>query len=72
MVFMSKNYIFGLPDDDMDSMNQTLDLSMRINSEWSNFILHWHIGISIISKQTKKEIADDENGPGWIGYSQHA
>ena len=35
--YVGANYIFGLPDDDMDSMNQTLDLSMRINSEWSNF-----------------------------------
>ena len=31
------NYIFGLPDDNEDSMKETLDLSLRINSEWANF-----------------------------------
>ena len=27
------NYIFGLPEDNYDSMNETLDLALRINSE---------------------------------------
>lgn len=35
--YVGANYIFGLPDDDYDSMRETLDLSIRINSEWANF-----------------------------------
>jgi len=31
------NFIFGLPDDDLESMRATLDLAMRINAEWTNF-----------------------------------
>ncbi|MBL7224524.1 MAG: B12-binding domain-containing radical SAM protein [Desulfobacteraceae bacterium] len=31
------NFIFGLPDDDFDSMQETLSLAMEINAEWSNF-----------------------------------
>jgi len=30
------NYIFGLPDDNMDSMNQTLDLALELNTEMAN------------------------------------
>ncbi len=31
------NYIFGLPDDNLQTMQETLDLAMEINSEWANF-----------------------------------
>ena len=34
---MGANYIFGLPDDDQNTMQETLDLSLRVNSEWANF-----------------------------------
>lgn len=30
------NYIFGLPDDTMDSMHRTLDLAMELNTEMAN------------------------------------
>lgn len=30
------NYIFGLPEDDYDTMNQTLKLMLDINAEWAN------------------------------------
>ena len=73
--YVGANYIFGLPDDDMDSMKQTLDLSMRINSEWSNFysaMAYPGSQLYPMAKQKKWKLPDDENGPGWIGYSQHA
>ena len=31
------NYIFGLPEDNIDSMNETLDLAMELNTEHANF-----------------------------------
>ena len=31
------NYIFGLPEDDMDSMQMTLDLAIEMNTEEANF-----------------------------------
>ena len=34
---MAANYIFGLPDDTMDSMRTTLDLARTLNTEWANF-----------------------------------
>jgi len=32
------NYIFGLPEDDKDSMKMTLDLALEMNTEESNFL----------------------------------
>src|SRR5262249_10161523 len=31
------NYIFGLPDDDLKSMGETLDLAIELNCEFANF-----------------------------------
>ena len=31
------NYIFGLPEDDLDSMQETLDLAMELKTEFANF-----------------------------------
>jgi radical SAM superfamily enzyme YgiQ (UPF0313 family) len=35
-MYICANYIFGLPEDDYDSMNETLKLMIDINAEWSN------------------------------------
>lgn len=31
------NYIFGFPDDNLESMQQTLDLALELNTEFANF-----------------------------------
>lgn len=31
------NYIFGLPDDTLDTMQETLDMATELNTEWANF-----------------------------------
>jgi radical SAM superfamily enzyme YgiQ (UPF0313 family) len=31
------NYIFGFPDDDKKSMQETLDLALELNTEFANF-----------------------------------
>ena len=49
------NYIFGLPEDDYDSMNETLDLALRINSEWANFYSAMAYPGSIISVSSKNK-----------------
>jgi radical SAM superfamily enzyme YgiQ (UPF0313 family) len=36
-IYIGANYIFGLPDDDLGSMQETLDLAMEIRSEFANF-----------------------------------
>lgn len=73
--YVGANYIFGLPDDNYDTMRETLDLSIRINSEWANFYSAMaYPGSQLYSHAKNKKwiLPDDSNGPGWIGYSQHA
>ena len=68
------NYV-GLPDDNFDSMKETLDLSIRVNSEWSNFysgMAYPGSQLYPMAKNKKWVLPDDKNGPGWIGYSQHS
>ena len=31
------NYIFGLPEDNIDTMNETLELALELNTEHANF-----------------------------------
>jgi len=33
------NYIFGLAEDDFETMQDTLDLALELNTEWSNFFI---------------------------------
>jgi radical SAM superfamily enzyme YgiQ (UPF0313 family) len=35
-LYINGNYIFGLPDDDLATMQETLDLAQAVNSEWVN------------------------------------
>lgn len=73
--YVGANYIFGLPDDDLISMQETLDLAIRIRSEWANFysaMAYPGSQLYPFAKKKKWQLPDDSNGPGWIGYSQHA
>ena len=33
------NYIFGFPEDNFETMNETLDLALELNSETANFYI---------------------------------
>ena len=74
-IYVSSNFIFGLPDDDMDSMQATLDLALELNTEWANFYSAMaYPGSELygVAKGKSWKLPDDPGGPGWIGYSQHA
>lgn len=69
------NYIFGMPDDTHETMQETLDLSLEINSEFANFysaMAYPGSPLYELAKQKRFPLPDDPGGPGWIGYSQHA
>lgn len=64
------NFIFGLPDDTRERMQETLDLALELNCEFANFY-------SAMAYPGSKlyELAIKENIPlpsDWAGYSQHA
>ena len=74
-IHVAANYIFGLPDDTLESMRATLDLALALNTEWANFYCAMaYPGSALygLAKQKQWALPDDQGGPGWIGYSQHA
>ena len=64
------NYIFGLPDDTFQSMQETLDLAIEANCEFANFYC------AMAYPGSKLYTLAEANGwdlpPSWIGYSQHS
>jgi anaerobic magnesium-protoporphyrin IX monomethyl ester cyclase len=63
------NYIFGLPDDDHASMQETLDLAVELNTEFSNFyVAQAYPGSPLYAQAVKEGWALPET---WEGYSQH-
>jgi anaerobic magnesium-protoporphyrin IX monomethyl ester cyclase len=72
---VAANYIFGLPDDTIASMQETLDMAMDLNTEWGNFYCAMAYPGSALYPMAKSKgwpLPDDPSGPGWIGYAQHA
>lgn len=64
------NYIFGLPDDDHDSMQATLDLALELNCEFANFYSTMAYPGSPLYEQAL--VAGWPLPATWSGYSQHA
>src|SRR5438093_8677588 len=64
------NYIFGLPEDDLETMQATLDLALALNCEFANFYS------AMAYPGSPLYALAIENGwslpPAWSGYSQHA
>lgn len=74
-IYICANYIFGLPDDTMETMRETLDLALEINSEWANFycaMAYPGSQLHALAQSKSWQLPEDNAEPGWIGYSQHA
>jgi radical SAM superfamily enzyme YgiQ (UPF0313 family) len=64
------NYIFGLPEDDLESMQATLDLALELNCEFANFYCAMaYPGSPLYAVALKEGWPLPEK---WSGYSQHA
>ena len=64
------NYIFGLPDDTLGSMQSTLDLALELNCEFSNFYSAMaYPGSQLYSQALQSGARLPEK---WHHYSQHA
>ncbi len=64
------NYIFGLPDDDLHSMRETLDLAKELNCEFANFYSAMAYPGSPLYGQAVEKGWDLPDS--WSGYSQHS
>jgi anaerobic magnesium-protoporphyrin IX monomethyl ester cyclase len=64
------NFIFGLPEDNLSSMQATLDLAVELNCEFANFYVAMaYPGSQLYNDALKKDWPLPET---WNGYSQHA
>jgi len=64
------NYIFGLPEDDHDSMQETLDMALELNCEFGNFYSAMAYPGSPLYLTALAEGL--ELPTHWSGYSQHS
>jgi anaerobic magnesium-protoporphyrin IX monomethyl ester cyclase len=64
------NYIFGLPEDDRTSMQETLDLALDLNAEFANMYCSMAYPGSPLYDQARREGWPLPSK--WSGYSQHA
>lgn len=64
------NYIFGLPDDNFETMRETLDMALETNCEMANFYSAMaYPGSQLFEMAVREGVALPES---WLGYSQHA
>jgi radical SAM superfamily enzyme YgiQ (UPF0313 family) len=64
------NYIFGLPEDDMETMRATLDLATDLNCEFANFYSAMaYPGSPLYALAARQGVPLPER---WTGYSQHS
>jgi len=69
-IYIIGNFIFGLPEDDLQTMQETLDLALELNCEFANF----YCAMAYPGSQLY-ETALRNGWPlpsSWSGYSQHA
>jgi anaerobic magnesium-protoporphyrin IX monomethyl ester cyclase len=64
------NYIFGLPEDDLDTMQSTLDMAVELNCEFSNFYSAMaYPGSPLYTLAVERNLPLPAT---WTGYSQHS
>jgi radical SAM superfamily enzyme YgiQ (UPF0313 family) len=64
------NYIFGLPEDDQDTLQATLDLALDLNCEFANFYSAMaYPGSPLYELAVRQGVPLPER---WTGYSQHS
>jgi anaerobic magnesium-protoporphyrin IX monomethyl ester cyclase len=63
------NYIFGLPDDTFESMQETMDLALTLRTEFANFYSAMaYPGSPLYDRAIRESL---ELPDSWSGYSQH-
>lgn len=69
-IYIIGNFIFGLPDDDLKSMQETLNMAKEFNFEYVNFYTTMaYPGSQLYEDALQKDIKLPET---WQGYSQYS
>lgn len=67
--FVVANYIFGLPEDDLATMQATLSLAQELNTEYANFYCTMaYPGSSLYTQALQQGWPLPDT---WVGYTQH-
>jgi radical SAM superfamily enzyme YgiQ (UPF0313 family) len=69
-IWIGGNFIFGLPEDDRESMQMSLDMAKRFNFEWANFYCAMAYPGTKLYDQVKA--AGGELPKDWGGYGQYS
>ena len=69
-IYIVANYMFGLPDDTHESMQETLDQAMELNAEMANLYCTMAYPGTKLYEHAVKESWDLPKA--WHGYSQHS
>ena len=68
---VAANYIFGFPEDNMETMQQTLDLALELNTEMCNMYPCQALPgspLHVKAKQQGWELPDTYQGYGFLSY----
>jgi len=65
-IYVLGNFMFGLPDDDLETMRETLELAMELNCEYVNF----YTTMAYPGSKLHEEVNLRDLPNSWIGYSQ--
>ncbi len=60
------NFIFGLPDDNIKTMHDTLNLAKELNCEYTNF----YVCMAYPGSKLYEEVNVEDLPDSWVGYSQ--
>ncbi len=69
-IHIGANFIFGLPDDDLATMQETKDLAIELNCEYSNF----YVTMAYPGSQLYEDAVNQNTKlpDSWIGFSQYS
>lgn len=67
-IYVLGNFVFGLPDDDLETMQETFNLVKELNCEYVNFYVTMaYPGSKLYEEATEKGLKLPEN---WLGFAQ--
>ena len=69
-IYVLGNYLFGLPEDDLETMQATLDMALSLNCEFANLYCAMAYPGSPLYQTAQREGWPLPKT--WLGYSQHA
>lgn len=69
-IYVLGNYMFGLPEDTLATMEETLQLALDLNCEFANFYTVMALPGSRLYRQAVRQ--GNVLPPSWSGFSQHS